>query len=184
METVQGDVPQGRTINPAKKAERKKSVPYQSLEEEHGVIRESPEFALDTVFSKTDTKSAPTTSVDSGVSRYHQDLSRFPQPKQQGDKLDTSDQVPRKVKLRKSSSFSSPTMARKALDHSEHSPYASPRQGRISIAVKSKEAEDRLFSPASVGDPKKSTSSPELSSPPAFPKGTNIQARYTFEMRL
>ncbi|RMX59744.1 hypothetical protein pdam_00021002 [Pocillopora damicornis] len=175
METVQGDVPQGRTINPAKKAERKKSVPYQSLEEEHGVIRESPEFALDTVFSKTDTKSAPTTSFDSGVSRYHQDLSRFPQPKQHGDKLDTSDQVPRKVKLRKSSSFSSPTMARKALDHSEHSPYASPRQGRISIAVKSKEAEDRLFSPASVGDPKKSTSSPELSSPPAFPKVLNSE---------
>ena len=169
METVQGDVPQGRTINPAKKAERKKSVPYQSLEEEHGVIRESPEFALDTVFSKT------ATSFDSGVSRYHLDPSRFPQPKQHGDKLDTSDQVPRKVKLRKSSSFSSPTMARKALDHSEHSPYASPRQGRISIAVKSKEAEDRLFSPASVGDPKKSTSSPELSSPPAFPKGTNTQ---------
>lgn len=175
METVQGDVPQGRTINPAKKAERKKSVPYQSLEEEHGVIRESPEFALDTVFSKTDTKSAPTTSFDSGVSRYHQDPSRFPQPKKHGDKLDTSDQVPRKVKLRKSSSFSSPTMARKALDHSEHSPYASPRQGRISIAVKSKEAEDRLFSPASVGDPKKSTSSPELSSPPAFPKVLNSE---------
>ena len=184
METVQGDVPQGRTANPAKKAERKKSVPYQSLEEEHGVIRESPEFASDTVFSKTDTKSAPTTSFDSGVSRYHQDPSRFPQPKQHVDKLDTSDQAPRKVKLRKSSSFSSPTMARKALDHSEHSPYASPRQGRISIAVKSKEAEDRLFSPASVGDPKKSTSSPELSSPPAFPKGTNIQARYTWGMRL
>lgn len=160
IETTQTDVPQSGTVTPPKKAERPKSVPYQSLKVERGVIRESPEFALNTEFTEQDSKPALTTNFDSGVN----------QPKQHSDKLDTSVQAPRNVKLRKSSSLSSPIRRKKDLDHSEHCPFASPRQGRSSVAVKSKEAEDRLDSLASVGDPKKSTSSPELTSPPAFPK--------------
>ena len=41
------------------------------------------------------------------------------------------------------------------------------------MAVKSKEAEDRPGDMSLLGDPKKSSSSPELSSPPAFPKGNH-----------
>ena len=124
------------------------------------MIRESPEFALEL------DRSALTKSFDSGAGRGHQIPSRSPKP--WGHVQDPSVQALKKVKLKKSSSISSPIRRRRDLDHSEHSPFTSPRQGR---SVKSKEAEDRPGYTNSIGDPKKSTSSPELSSPPAFHKG-------------
>lgn len=172
METPEKDAPQHRAISPAKKAERPKSLPYHSLSVEPRAIRESPEFALDRGFTEQDRK-ALTTSLDAGASRGHQISPRSPKPRGHSQDLDTSTQAPKKVKLKKSSSISSPFRSRRELDHSEHSPFTSPRQGRSSMGVKSKEAEDRLGYTSSVGDPKKSTSSPELSSPPAFPKGNH-----------
>ena len=173
MEAAQTDVPQHRTVTPVKKAERPKSLPYHSLKIESRVIRESPEFALDTVFTEQD-KSALTTSLDTGVSRGHQVPSRSPKPGRHTGELDTSAQARKKVKLKKALSISSPIRSRRDLDHSEHSPFTSPRLGKSSVAVKSKEAEDRLGYTGSVGNPKKSTSSPELSSPPTFPKGNRV----------
>lgn len=167
METPEVDVLQHRTVSPAKKAERPKSLPYHSLSVEPRVIRESPEFALDRVFNEHD-KSAFTTSLDSGASRGHQIPSRSPKPRGHVQDPNPSVQALKKAKLKKSSSISSPIRRRRDLDHSEHSPFTSPRQPR---SVKSKEAEDRLGYTSSVGDAKKSTSSPELSSPPAFSKG-------------
>lgn len=172
METPEKDAPQHRAISPAKKAERPKSLPYHSLSVEPRAIRESPEFALDRGFTEQDRK-ALTTSLDAGASRGHQIPPRSPKPRGHSQDLDTSAQAPKKVKLKKASSISSPFRSRRELDHSEHSPFTSPRQGRSSMGVKSKEAEDRLGYTSSVGDPKKSTSSPELSSPPAFPKGNH-----------
>lgn len=160
METPETEAPQHRTVSPAKKAERPKS-----LEVEPPVIRESPEFALDRVFTEHD-KLHFTTSLDSGANRGHQIPSRSPRGHVQDP--GPSVQALKKVKLKKSSSISSPIRRRRDLDHSEHSPFTSPRQGR---SVKSKEAEDRLGYTNNVGDPKKSSSSPELSSPPVFPKG-------------
>jgi len=168
METAETDPPRHRTVSPAKKAERPKSLPYHSLTVEPQAIRESPEFALDRVFPGQD-KSAFTTSLDSGANRGHQIPSRSPKLRGRSQDPDTSVQTPKKVKLKKASSISSPIRNRRDLDHSEHSPFSSPRQRR---SVKSKEAEDRLGYTSSVHEPMKSTSSPELSSPPAFPKGS------------
>lgn len=167
METPETDAARHRTVSPAKKAERPKSLPYHSLTVDPPVIRESPEFALDRGFTEHD-KSAFTTSLDSGANRGHQIPSRSPKLRGRSQDPDTSVQTPKKVKLKKASSISSPIRNRRDLDHSEHSPFTSPRQGR---SVKSKEAEDRLGYSSSVREPMKSTSSPELSSPPAFPKG-------------
>ena len=167
METAETDPPQHRTVSPAKKAERPKSLPFHSLTVEPQVIRESPEFALDRGFPGQD-KSAFTASVDAGANRGHQIPSRSPKLWGRSQGPETSVQNPKKVKLKKASSISSPIRNRRDLDHSEHSPFSSPRQRRV---VKSKEAEDRHGYTSSVHEPMKSTSSPELSSPPAFPKG-------------
>ena len=169
MESAEtADPPRHRTVSPAKKAERPKSLPYQSLTVEPQVIRESPEFALDKGFPGQE-KRAFTTSLDSGANRGHQIPSRSPKLRGRSQDPDTSVQNPKKVKLKKASSISSPIRNRRDLDHSEHSPFSSPRQRR---SVKSKEAEDRPGYTSSVREPVKSTSSPELSSPPAFPKGS------------
>ena len=168
METPETEPPRHRTVSPAKKAERPKSLPYHSLTVEPQVIRESPEFAMDRGFPKQD-KSAFTTSLDSGANRGHQIPSRSPKLRGRSQDPDTRVQAPKKVKLKKASSISSPIRNRRDLDHSEHSPFSSPRQRR---SVKSKEAEDRLGYTNSIHEPMKSTSSPELSSPPAFPKGS------------
>lgn len=169
METPETDPPRHRTLNPAKKAERPKSLPYHSLTVEPQVIRESPEFALDRDFAEQD-KSDFTTSLDSGANRVHQMPSRSPKLRGRSQDPETRVQTPKKVKLKKASSISSPIRNRRDLDHSEHSLFSSPTQRR---SVKSKEAEDRLGVSSSVHEPMKSTSSPELSSPPAFPKGSH-----------
>ena len=175
METAETDPSRHRTVSPAKKAERPKSLPYHSLTIEPQVIRESPEFALDRGFPGQE-KNAFTTSLDSGANRAHQMPSRSPKLWGRSQDPDTSIQNPKKVKLKKASSISSPIRNRRDLDHSEHSPFSSPRQRR---GVKSKEAEDRHGYTNSVHEPIKSTSSPELSSPPAFPKG-NYDNRNVF----
>lgn len=169
METLETDPPRHRTLNPAKKAERPKSLPYHSLTVEPQVIRESPEFALDRGLAEQD-KSDFTTSLDSGANRVHQMPSRSPKLRGRSQDPETRVQTPKKVKLKKASSISSPIRNRRDLDHSEHSLFSSPTQRR---SVKSKEAEDRLGVSSSVHEPMKSTSSPELSSPPAFPKGSH-----------
>ena len=168
METTETDPTQQRTVSLAMKAERPKSLPYHSLTVEPPVIRESPEFALDRGFPGQD-KSAFTTSLDSGANRGHQIPSRSPKLRGRSQGPDTSVQTPKKVKLKKASSISSPIRNRRDLDHSEHSPFSSPRQRR---GVKSKEAEDRHGYTSNVHEAMKSTSSPELSSPPAFTKGS------------
>ena len=91
--------------------------------------------------------------------------------------VNASSQAPKKAKLKKSLSISSPIRSKREWDHSAHSPFTSPRQGRSTMAVKSKEAEDRHGYMAILGDPKKSSSSPELSSPPAVPKGNRGKAK-------
>ena len=93
-------------------------------------------------------------------------------------------QVPKKPKLKKSSSISSPIRDKKSLDHSAHSPFSSPRQGKNTMAVKSKEAEDRHGYMGFLGDPKKSSSSPELSSPPAPHKGIFLSRVLYFVLLL
>lgn len=168
METAGTDPPRHRTVSPAKKAERPKSLPYHSLTVEPQVIRESPEFALDRGFPGQD-KTSFTTSLDSGSNRGHHIPSRSPKLWGRSQDPDTGVQTPKKVKLKKASSISSPIRNKRDLDHSEHSPFSSPRQRRV---VKSKEAEDRHGYTTSIHEPMKSTSSPELSSPPAFPKGS------------
>lgn len=72
--------------------------------------------------------------------------------------------------------MNSPVRGRTDFDHSAYSPFTSPRQERKTVAVKSKEAEDRHGYIGSLGDPKKSSSSPELSSPPAVPKGNHCSS--------
>ncbi|XP_015768229.1 PREDICTED: tuberin-like [Acropora digitifera] len=103
-------------------------------------------------------KAALTLSLDSG--------SRVAQLRE----LETESQAPKKSKLKKSSSTNSPIRNMSVLSQSLHSPFASPLQSRRSMAKKSKEAEDRLGLTSASGQPKKSSSSPELSSPPAFPR--------------
>ncbi|XP_067044886.1 tuberin-like isoform X1 [Acropora muricata] len=103
-------------------------------------------------------KAALTLSLDSG--------SRVAQLRE----LETESQAPKKSKLKKSSSTNSPIRNKSVLSQSLHSPFASPLQSRRSMAKKSKEAEDRLGLMSASGQPKKSSSSPELSSPPAFPR--------------
>ena len=76
--------------------------------------------------------------------------------------------------------MSSPIRRKGDLDHSAHSPFTSPRQGRNAMTVKSKEAEDKPGYLSFLGDPKKSSSSPELSSPPAVPKGNHGIKSYLF----
>jgi len=165
------DHPQHHSITPAKKAERPKSLPFHILGVDPPVIRESPEFALERVFPEQD-RTDLTLSLDSGSRRAHQlpGSARSPKPRGAVQSEDSSPQAPKKPKLKKSSSISSPIRNKRSLDHSSHSPFTSPRQGRSSMAVKSKEAEDRPGYMGMFGDPKKSSSSPELSSPPAVPK--------------
>lgn len=172
------DQDERQAVTPTRRGERPKSLPFHVPNADPPVIRESPEFALDKVFPEKG-KAALTMSLDSGSSRFNQlpAPKRSPKPRGAIKNPDSGSQASKKGKLRKSSSINSPIRRKDKLHHSSHSPFASPLQIRKAVAIKSKEAEDRHGFMSVSANPKKSSSSPELSSPPAFAKGLGITSR-------
>lgn len=130
-------------VSQTRKDQRSNSRPFHTTDTDLQMTRDSAD---------ANGKAALTLSLDSG--------SRVAQLRE----LETESQAPKKSKLKKSSSTNSP------IRNKSHSPFASPLQSRRSMIKKSKEAEDRLGLMSASGQPKKSSSSPELSSPPAFPR--------------
>ena len=93
MEHPDKDRPKQHTTTPAKEAERPKSPPLHTLKIDPPVIRESPEFALDRVFTEQD-KAALTASLDSGSKRGPQlPAERSPRPRESSQDMDTSSKV-------------------------------------------------------------------------------------------
>ena len=170
MEQLEQDAAKHEASHEVLNVSRPKSLELNSLSSGHQVIRESPEFQLESAFPHQDINTVTATSLNERVTKDVEDSRRTAHAKS----LDTSSQPSKKVKLKKAASISAPIRTKKGLHHSNSSPFRSPRQVHGSVMLRSREAEDGLGFGGAVRDPKKSTSSPELSSPPPFPKGSEL----------